>query len=452
MLFETLTGHVPFERPTELAKMHAHINDPVPALSDAVPEIPDALSEIVARALAKAPEDRFASAAELVTALDGVLADLEHHEQPRTDVTAVLSEPEPVPTTTASPRRSRPSAGVLAAALAGLAALAGAVVVIASSGGGGGTHTSSTPPVASTTSSRTEPIATTGLPSLHGDGLHRGNQIQLAAAPAGLATDGTRAWAIAPGRLFELRAGGGAVSIPLDGDPTNVAVDSRGRVWVTLKGHAGATIVDPLTHRPTSVRTAVTPDLIAMSATAAWLARKGGTTVERVPLDAGAARTIDVPRPIAALGAANGRIWVAPASGAVTVIDDNGRLDGTQGPAIAPSTVEIAQSNGVWFLSSSLTRVDPRRKFAIGATYAVHPDQAPIGNGPLGIGALDHDNTIWVLTKDDRTLRRIGTIQPHNNQTTARVVFPGTPGDLAVGDHVLWVDVPATKTVYPIGF
>ena len=30
MLYETLTGRVPFDRPTGLAKMHAHINEPVP--------------------------------------------------------------------------------------------------------------------------------------------------------------------------------------------------------------------------------------------------------------------------------------------------------------------------------------------------------------------------------------------------------------------------------------
>ncbi len=30
MLYETLSGRVPFDRPTGLAKMHAHINDPVP--------------------------------------------------------------------------------------------------------------------------------------------------------------------------------------------------------------------------------------------------------------------------------------------------------------------------------------------------------------------------------------------------------------------------------------
>ena len=44
MLFETLTGHIPFERPTELAKMHAHINDPAPSPAAEAPGVPNQLA------------------------------------------------------------------------------------------------------------------------------------------------------------------------------------------------------------------------------------------------------------------------------------------------------------------------------------------------------------------------------------------------------------------------
>ena len=59
MLFETLTGQVPFDRPADLAKMFAHINDPVPTDG-----LPPSLAPVVEKALAKRPEDRFASASE----------------------------------------------------------------------------------------------------------------------------------------------------------------------------------------------------------------------------------------------------------------------------------------------------------------------------------------------------------------------------------------------------
>ena len=65
VLYHCLTGEVPFPGEDELATMWAHASDPPPVASDVVPEVPSALSEVVLRAMAKAPEDRFASAGEL---------------------------------------------------------------------------------------------------------------------------------------------------------------------------------------------------------------------------------------------------------------------------------------------------------------------------------------------------------------------------------------------------
>ena len=62
MLFESLSGRLPYEGPTELMRMHAHLHDPVPALRDTVPDVPERLDRIVAKAMAKRPEDRFESA------------------------------------------------------------------------------------------------------------------------------------------------------------------------------------------------------------------------------------------------------------------------------------------------------------------------------------------------------------------------------------------------------
>ena len=83
MLYETLTGRVPFDRPTGLAKMHAHINEPVP-----VDGLPPSMAPIVTRAMAKRPEDRFGSAAELVAALD-----VAHKPTAPTDLPTQLSTP-----------------------------------------------------------------------------------------------------------------------------------------------------------------------------------------------------------------------------------------------------------------------------------------------------------------------------------------------------------------------
>ena len=63
VLFRALTGGNPYERDSELETLLAHINDPPPRLRDVAPELPAELDELLARALAKRPEDRHASAA-----------------------------------------------------------------------------------------------------------------------------------------------------------------------------------------------------------------------------------------------------------------------------------------------------------------------------------------------------------------------------------------------------
>jgi CRP-like cAMP-binding protein len=66
VLYEMLTGFVPFAGRDPLQTLRAHREDAVPPLPD---QLPAALREIVARALAKQPEDRFPSAAALAEAL-----------------------------------------------------------------------------------------------------------------------------------------------------------------------------------------------------------------------------------------------------------------------------------------------------------------------------------------------------------------------------------------------
>src|SRR3954454_5039521 len=53
VLYQALTGRVPFERDTEVSKMWAHISDPPPSAVAKRPELPRALDAVIARAMAK---------------------------------------------------------------------------------------------------------------------------------------------------------------------------------------------------------------------------------------------------------------------------------------------------------------------------------------------------------------------------------------------------------------
>jgi serine/threonine-protein kinase len=65
VLFWALTGEVPFRRDNQEARLWAHLTATPPAPSALVPGLPPALDAVVARALAKEPDDRFPSAGAL---------------------------------------------------------------------------------------------------------------------------------------------------------------------------------------------------------------------------------------------------------------------------------------------------------------------------------------------------------------------------------------------------
>ncbi len=71
VLYEMLTGRLPFESDSEWELMRAHIEAPPPPPSALQPGIPAALEAVVLRALAKNLPDRFQTAAEFRTALLG---------------------------------------------------------------------------------------------------------------------------------------------------------------------------------------------------------------------------------------------------------------------------------------------------------------------------------------------------------------------------------------------
>ena len=68
VLFEALTGRVPFPRDTEVATLWAHRFEPPPSTTDERPGLPRALDDVLRRMLAKDPAQRPASAGEALRA------------------------------------------------------------------------------------------------------------------------------------------------------------------------------------------------------------------------------------------------------------------------------------------------------------------------------------------------------------------------------------------------
>lgn len=68
VLYECLTGTTPFNKETDVALMFAHVSETPRAPSELRPDLPGALDEVVAKALAKSPEERYATCGELMAA------------------------------------------------------------------------------------------------------------------------------------------------------------------------------------------------------------------------------------------------------------------------------------------------------------------------------------------------------------------------------------------------
>jgi serine/threonine-protein kinase len=74
VVFESLTGQMPFSADTPYTLMRKVMYEPPPPLSHVVPQLPTAVDRAVAHALAKSPTDRFRTAGEFASALYQSLA------------------------------------------------------------------------------------------------------------------------------------------------------------------------------------------------------------------------------------------------------------------------------------------------------------------------------------------------------------------------------------------
>jgi eukaryotic-like serine/threonine-protein kinase len=136
VLYELLTGEVPFAGENFVAVAMQHINDPPPSVREKRPEVPPRVEAAVQRAMAKDPADRFESMADFGRELEACMSTTEG----RTEV--IVPPPGPG---RAAPARRRMSPWPIVLLLLGLLALGavGGYLLFhhkrsGSSGGGGG--------------------------------------------------------------------------------------------------------------------------------------------------------------------------------------------------------------------------------------------------------------------------------------------------------------------------
>ena len=153
MMYEMLTGQPPFQDEDTVKVLAKHLSAPVPPMAELAPHIPvaPAVEELVRRGLAKDRKDRWASAAELVAAIDQLLASGEVDPRPAAHPVAhapagragpaAAGTPAPVaagpltqtsPGVRLAPRFTRRQLGLI-----GGSALVAALLIALAAGGGG---------------------------------------------------------------------------------------------------------------------------------------------------------------------------------------------------------------------------------------------------------------------------------------------------------------------------
>jgi DNA-binding beta-propeller fold protein YncE len=401
LLYECLAGEVPFRRDSELAVLWAQVNEPPPRLG-AYP----ALDPVLAKALAKDPQERYASCLELVEAAREALG--------LRDVLLV--------------RDRRPL----------LLTGAGAVLVVTAvllgvllTRGGGPSRPSTKPTLAISADAiqridpKTNKLVATIRPGTNVGALAVGEGALWATGDS----DGSLLRIDPKTNAVTARGSAGAAA-----GGSSYPAAGEGAVWVAVPLTGGFTEIDPRTLKILSVPPVDNCGAIAVGDGAAWTA--SSNSVFRVTID-GLVSSASVPvgcpdRGSLAVGA--GAVWIVAgvlASTAVLRVDPTTlKLTATVPLAFLPTTL-AADAEGVWVLDprdDAVVRIDPRTNRVVA--------KLKIGHSPGAVAA--GAGSVWVANGGDGSVSRI---DPRRGKVVATIKIGPNPSALAAGEGGVWVIV-----------
>lgn len=425
VVYECLTGDVPYPRGDSMTTALAHMSDPIPRVTTKRPDLPPAIDPVIEKALAKDKGDRYQTCREFYDAVADALegAPSAVPSLPRKRARRKPSDPDARTAPEAGTGR-RPHVPVWAAGLL-VIPIAAAVAIVASSGGHTvrkqSEHVRAKPPAPKPSPWQ---VATTG---------------HILRRPFGITVGSGGTWvtSFAQDSIRRLNPATGEVTgerIAVGDGPMGVAV-AKGFVWVA-DNHADAVErVDPTTS--TAYRDAIPvcngPVDVRAAAGSVWVSCENDDTVARIDPANGivVSRTHvgDLPR---GLTATHGVVWVADRrDGAVTRI--NAATGKVMGKPIAvgrdPHFMTVA--NGmVWVTvndDDAVTRIGAKTAHVVGKP--IHVGHAPWGIA-YGLGS------VWVANSASNS---VTPINPRTGKAGTAITVGHQPSGVATGAGAVWV-------------
>ncbi len=417
VLVFALTGRAPFARDTDAARLWAHLHAAPPRPSTIRPGLPAALDAVVARALAKAPADRYPTA--------GAFA---------RDVRSVLAGR---PATAGTPRRRTRT---IVAGLATVAAAAGALALasLALDRDGGERAVARATPVPT----RDPPRARTA-----GSAPRRITTIDVGRHPFDVLPVGRGAWVASLGERRIARIGPDMRPLRhapwVGAEPVDMAL-ARDTVWVAVAGRRALVRLRASDGRPAGrpVRVDGEPRTLAVGRGDVWVGvwhTPGLDEVVRVDGSTGRELArVTVPEGVRDVHVDGGSVWVLGRRRPVLVQLRADRLVPVRRVRVGPLSLRMDVQDGrVWVTNNrddSVSRVDARTGAVV---------QAEVPSRPYGIDA--RPDGIWVACARDHSVVRI---DPRRLREVGEPVPVGLkPVSVRVAGRSVWVTGSADGTL-----
>jgi YVTN family beta-propeller protein len=411
VLYECLTGQAPFHGGSLMTILWGHLNEPPPPASERNPQLAEAIDAVLAKALAKEPDLRYASCRELVTTAAEALG--------VRDVVVV--------------RDRRP----LLLAAAGIAVLLVAAVAafLLTRGNGGPTKPSTKPTLVPKVDSvqRIDPKTNKLVATL-----------RLGSDPTGVAVGGRSVWVIHldDNRISKIDPRSNAVVATGSAPGPRAVTVGGGSIWVA-NSDGTVTQLDPVgaNVHGVSIPNSVQPvELAVYGSGAVWVASPSTGVVARInPRSSSVTATLAASMQKGALkgiAAGEGAVWVSSSD---ILAEEYGvsRIDPVRNTVVATVPLRLgaqglsAGEGAVWVansLGNTVSQIEPSTNRFVRTIR--------VGNDPIAVAA--GEGAVWVTNYKDGTVSRI---DPQRDRVVATIRVGPNPDHVVVGGGGVWVTV-----------